>query len=71
MTDLYPGHGVEARENHHESDAEDGDVEIFYGVGLHDESWYMITELMSAVWASRVKLLSLSELLWSADFLSL
>ena len=35
-TDLYPGHGVEARENHHEGEAEDGNVEIFYGVSLHD-----------------------------------
>ena len=35
-TDLYPGHCVEARENHHEGDAEDGNVEIFNGVSLHD-----------------------------------
>ena len=47
LTDLYPGHCVEARENHHESDAEDGDVDIFYSVGLHDQSWCMITVLMS------------------------
>ena len=36
LTDLYPGHCVEAREYHHESDAEEGNVEIFYGVSLHD-----------------------------------
>ena len=36
LTDLYSGHCVEARENHHERDAEEGNVEIFYGVSLHD-----------------------------------
>ena len=37
-TDLYTRHRVEAREDHHKSNAEDGTVQIFYSVGLHDQS---------------------------------